>query len=197
MSDKPHDVVKLLIARMKSHPEEFRVADAPFHDRWYDHVNSIQAFGNEADKAAIAEGLREIRLAETHERVMDELLNGEERRRKVFEEQEYERNLSKSLLLTKHQMVQQAQGSLQNAYASQLGQYNQAQGLGLVGKSPSSIWLDEFANTGIGTQSPSQPLTIGTGGTGALRIKSGGNLTIDGETLDSSTLKKLKKLIGK
>jgi hypothetical protein len=147
MADEVHDVVKLLTARMKSHPEEFRVADAPFHDRWYDHVNSIQAFGTEADKAAIAEGLREIRLAETHERVMDELLNGDERRRKVFEEQEYERNLSKSLLLT------------------QLGQYNQAQGLGLVGKSPSSIWLDESANIGIGTQSPSQPLTIGNGGT--------------------------------
>jgi hypothetical protein len=137
MSDEPHDVVKLLIARMESHPEEFRVADAPFHDRWYDHVNSIQAFGNEADKAAMAAGLRKIRLAETHERVMDELLNGEDRRRKVEEDREYERNLSKSLLLTKHQMVQQATQGLQNAYANaypnqlspSLGQLGQASGV--------------------------------------------------------------------
>jgi hypothetical protein len=117
--DEPHAVVRLLLKRMESHPEEFRAADEPFHDRWYDHVNSIQAFGSEADKAAIAEGLREIRLAEVHERVMDELVNGPERRRKEEEEREYERNLSKSLLLTKQQAMQQ-----------QLQGYRQASGGG-------------------------------------------------------------------
>jgi hypothetical protein len=90
---------------MESHPEEFRVADAPFHDRWYDHVNSINAYGNEADKAALATGLREIRLAETHERVMDELLNGDERRRKEAEEHEYERNLAASVQHMKQQQL--------------------------------------------------------------------------------------------
>jgi hypothetical protein len=102
---EPHEVVTLLLKRMESHPEEFRVADAPFHDRWYDHVNSINAYGNEADKAALATGLREIRLAETHERVMDELLNGDERRRKEAEEHEYERNLAASVQHMKQQQL--------------------------------------------------------------------------------------------
>jgi hypothetical protein len=108
--DEPHAVVRLLLKRMESHPEEFRAADEPFHDRWYDHVNSIQAFGSEADKAAMAEGLREIRLAEVHERVMDELVNGPERRRKEAEEQEYERQM-----LRQGGLVQQ-----QQAYVNQL-----------------------------------------------------------------------------
>jgi hypothetical protein len=167
---EPHEVVTLLLKRMKSHPEEFRVADAPFHDRWYDHVNSIQAFGSEADKAAMAEGLREIRLAETHERVMDELLNGEERRRKVFEEQEYERNLSKSLLLTKQQAMQQQMQQMQQ-YQNAVGQ------LGVY-----DVDRDMYRSAGvthIAGQSPNS-LPIANGSTGA--------------TL-GSTLGKLKKLV--
>jgi hypothetical protein len=107
MADEVHEVVTLLLARMESNPEEFRPTDASFHDRWYDHVNAIQAFGNEADKAAISEGLRKIRLAETHERVMDELLNGEDRRRKHAEDTEYERHLAASVRHMKQQQIQQ------------------------------------------------------------------------------------------
>ena len=102
---EPHEVVKLLLARMESHPEEFRVADGPFHDRWYDHVNGINAYGNEADKTAIAAKLRDIRLDEIHERVMDEMLNGEDRRRREAEENDYERNLLKALQHTKQQQL--------------------------------------------------------------------------------------------
>lgn len=140
MADEVHEVVTLLLARMESNPEEFRVADAPFHDRWYDHVNAIQAFGNEADKAAIAEGLRKIRLAETHERVVDELLNGEDRRRKEREEHEYERQM----MVRQAGLVQQ-----QKAYISQLngmvGQvYGGGGGAGIVGKSYSSVLMDNY-----------------------------------------------------
>ena len=87
---EPHAVVKLLVARMESHPEEF---ERSLESRWYDTIGEINAWGNEADKAAIAVGLREIRLREAHEDAMDELLNGPERRRKQAEEAEYERNL--------------------------------------------------------------------------------------------------------
>jgi hypothetical protein len=45
-------------------------------------------------------------------------MNGPERRRKEAEEQEYERNLKKSLMLTQQQMMQQAQQGLQNAYSN-------------------------------------------------------------------------------
>jgi hypothetical protein len=101
---------------MESHPEEFRVADGP--ERWVTHIDMVQDYGSEADKAALNAKLRDIVMGEVHEDVMDELLNGEDRRRKEKEEQEYERNLKKSLTLTQHQMMQQAQGSLQNAYAN-------------------------------------------------------------------------------
>jgi hypothetical protein len=90
MVDEPHAVVKLLVARMESHPEEF---ERSLESRWYDTIGEINAWGNETDKAAIAVGLRNIRLGEAHEDALDELCNGPDRRRKEAEEAEYERNL--------------------------------------------------------------------------------------------------------
>jgi hypothetical protein len=90
MSDEPHAVVKLLLARMESHPEEFTRS---IESRWYDTIGEVNAWGNETDKAAMNAKLRDIRLNEAHEDAMDELLNGPERRRKQQEEVEYERSL--------------------------------------------------------------------------------------------------------
>lgn len=94
MTDEPHEVVKILLARMESHPEEFKRTAEPYYDRWQRCIDTINSFGNEADTAAINAGMRSIRLAEVHEQVMDELLNGEDRRRKQEEEAEYERKLA-------------------------------------------------------------------------------------------------------
>lgn len=96
MADEPHDAVKLLLARMESHPEEFRFKEGAYHDRWYNHISAINSYGNEADKAAIAAKTRDIRMAEVHEQVMEELCNGPERRRMEEEENEYEKNMSKT-----------------------------------------------------------------------------------------------------
>jgi pyocin large subunit-like protein len=93
MVDEPHDVVKLLLARMESHPEEFRVGRKPFNDRWMEHISDIEAFGNAVDTAALAEKIRDFRLGEIHERVMDELCNGPERRRFEEVEANYERKI--------------------------------------------------------------------------------------------------------
>jgi hypothetical protein len=105
MADEPHDVVKLLLKRMESHPEEFKFRIGGYHQRWYDYVNSINEYGNKADKAAINAKLRDIRLAEVHEQVMDELLNGEERRRKEAEDHEYEKHLGKTLKALKASQI--------------------------------------------------------------------------------------------
>jgi len=94
MADEPHDAVKLLLARMDSHPEEFKLKDPSYHDRWYNHISAINSYGNEADRAAIAAKTRDIRMAEVHEQVMEELCNGPEHRRKEEEEAEYERRLA-------------------------------------------------------------------------------------------------------
>lgn len=104
MADEPHEVVKLLLARMDSHPEEFRHKDPSYHDRWYNHMSAINTYGSEVDKAAIAAKVRDIRMAEVHEQVLDELCSGEDRRAQEKEEAEYERQL---VVATKHAQIQQ------------------------------------------------------------------------------------------
>jgi len=119
MADEPHEVVKLLLKRMESHPEEFK-KDA---DRWDRVLVEVLEHADETEIAAIHASIRNIRLGEAHEDMMDELLNGDDRRRKAEEENEYERNLSKSLLLTKQQMAQQAQQQQLQGYQNAVGQY--------------------------------------------------------------------------
>jgi hypothetical protein len=98
---------------MESHPEEFRFKEGAYHDRWYNHISSINSYGNEADKAAIAEKTRDIRMAEVHEQIMEELCNGPENRRKEEEEAEYERKLE--ALARKQQQLQKINENTQKA----------------------------------------------------------------------------------
>ena len=135
--NEPHAVVRLLLKRMESHPEEFRGKEGPYHDRWYNHISAINTYGNEADKAALAEKVRDIRMGVIHEQVMDELLNGEDRRRKEEEETEYERHLAASLQYMKQQQARQLLTE-QQARLNTYGQYNQASGTALLGRSPIS-----------------------------------------------------------
>ena len=88
-SEELHPVVELLLARMKSHPEEF----ANGASRWGWMINDIMGHGTDEECAALKAGLRPIRLQAVHELVLDELCNGEERRRKQQEDDEYERGL--------------------------------------------------------------------------------------------------------
>lgn len=90
MSDDLHDVVKLLLKRMESHPEEFGTGPT---NRWGWMLNDVLADCSIEEAEAIKKGLRPIRLQEIHETVMDELLNGDERRRKEQEEQDYRRQV--------------------------------------------------------------------------------------------------------
>jgi hypothetical protein len=94
-------------------------------------------------------------MDELHEQVMEELCNGEERRRKEREEQEYERNLSKSLALTKQQMMQQSYQGLQSAFNSQY--QNSTIGIGTTAPSTK---LDV---QGLAGQSPTDNALTGTG----------------------------------
>ena len=80
MADEPHAVVRLLLARIESHPEEFRQGGY----RWRTIIDQVTEFGLEIDKKAMDDALRAIRLTEAHEEMMEELLNGEDRRRKEF-----------------------------------------------------------------------------------------------------------------
>lgn len=98
MADEQHAATRLLLKRMESHPEEFMRGA----DRWGSFIEDIFEYGHEFDKAAINGGLRNIRLGEVHEWIMDELLNGEQRRAK-------ERQVSEAeALLRQYRQIQSA-----------------------------------------------------------------------------------------
>jgi hypothetical protein len=123
---EPHDVVKLLVARMESHPEEFTPDEGgPYEVRWEEYVTGIEIHGNETDKTAIRAGLRDILLGKIHEEVLDELLNGPDKRRKEAEENEYERHLAQSLQHMKQQQMAVQQSAL-GQYQNAMGQYQNA-----------------------------------------------------------------------
>ena len=139
MAGEPHEVVKLLLARMESHPEEFRIGDGVFHLRWSRQIDMIHDHGREADKAALNAKLRDIIMDEVHEQVLDELMNGPDKRRKEAEENDYERNLARSLRHMQQSQYAQANQALNQAY---------------------DFDLDKMV--GVGTTSPSTKLTVGT-----------------------------------
>ena len=143
MADEPHAVVRLLLARMESHPEEFNDDDG----RWAQWLDELIPFVTEKERVM----LRKPMMQSIHEKVMDELLNGPERRRKEKEGTEYERHLAQSLQhmkqqqarqhLTAQQMAQQAQQGLQNAFANaydvDLDMYRNAAVTHIAGEGPS------------------------------------------------------------
>lgn len=108
-----HEVVKLLLKRMKSHPEEFEATPlegdlVSDHDRWWRVMDKILDHGTDEEKAAVRAALREIKLDAAHKIMMDELLNGDERRAKRREEEAaYERNLLLKQSLANQQVIQQ------------------------------------------------------------------------------------------
>jgi hypothetical protein len=159
MSEGLHPVVDLMLARMKSNPEEFAER---YGGRWSDILMQITDCGSDAEIEAIREGTRSIILDKAHAQAMDELLNGDERRAKA------ERNLMAA-----------------NRTAQAVAQLN------------ASANLSQYQNAiGIGTHSPSQPLTVNTAGQEAMRITANGNLNIGGETLDADMIKKMKSALG-
>lgn len=93
MADEFHPVVQLLLARMKSHPEEFggnnradEYISRTEEDRWWQARTLVEDYGTEAEKEAVVAAMREIKLKVAHEWMMDELCNGDERRRREQEE---------------------------------------------------------------------------------------------------------------
>lgn len=130
-----HDVVKLLLARIESHPAEF---ERGMH-RWDWIMERVKSHGSKEENEALHAALRPIRLQETHEDMLDELLNGDERRRKEQEEHEYERT-----------MMQQHQLKMQHQQLQSLGLANaqlyQQQHYGVAAGSFYEIETDTFRN---------------------------------------------------
>jgi len=135
MTEEPHAVVRLLLKRMESHPEEFKRGGGAFLNRWAIFVSDIDDFGSAEDKAVMREAMRKFRMDEIHEAVMDELVNGPDRRRKEMEEQDQAfQNAQRQRSLQSQQVMQAQQGygyaspnSQANAYGSSLAGAQQDQ----------------------------------------------------------------------
>lgn len=81
MADNIHEVVKLLVARMESHPEEF---DPNRGGRWAEWLEQLIPLVTEEERVI----LRGPLMQGIHEEVLDELLNGEERRAQAQRERD-------------------------------------------------------------------------------------------------------------
>jgi hypothetical protein len=168
VSDELHAVVKLLLQRMESAPEEFKDIFYPADqdtagkyiadNRWWRALTLVQEYGTIEDKEALATALRTIKLGGAHEWMMDELFNGDERRRKEQEAMASADTAVNTAVNTAMDRLSQSlkqysqpqQDAYLNQYANQLkqslGQYSQAQATGIVGKSATLAILDEYAN---------------------------------------------------
>lgn len=125
MEDNMHDVVKLLLARMESHPEEFvgdLVAEDSREERWWQVLREVREYGTDEEEKALKDAMRKIKLDAAHHAMMDELCNGDERRRREQEEIEYERQL-----LAKHALNMAQQMTQQEAYGHLKQQTHQQQ----------------------------------------------------------------------
>lgn len=174
MADDTHPVIRLLIARMESHPEEFR----PHVGRWASFVEEVRDTAEGADLDTFNAAYSKLLLTHLHERVMDELLNGEERRAAEARRREEETRLKmQQYQMQQAQMAQNQFGNnLQNAMLQ--SQQNSLSGLGL---------------------GQSQPLMLGTGGNEAMRINPNGEIRLGGpggEVLDANILRKMKRKLG-
>jgi hypothetical protein len=141
VDNEPHAVVRLLLKRMESHPEEFRLGNG----RWAEWLDLLIPFVTEAERVL----LRGPMMQEIHEQVMEELCNGPERRRKEAEESEYERHLAASV---RHMKQQQLRVGTLSGDMNPLG----------VGTIPLSTKLDQVVTTHITGEGPSLKAGIAT-----------------------------------
>jgi hypothetical protein len=129
---EPHDVVKLLAARMESHPEEFE--DGLSH-RWGVWMSRLAPFVTEAERVL----LRGPVMQDIHEEVLDELMNGPERRAEEQRkrDEEVQRHIAQQQAAQQHQLqrYQNAVGQ-RGVYDVDRDMYRNAQTLGLSGQSP-------------------------------------------------------------
>jgi hypothetical protein len=174
MADNIHPVVELLAARMESNPEEFPVnpnGQLPIMGRWAPWLAQAEHLMNDAERTLLYTKAKEAIFQRIHEEVMDELLNGEERRRKEAEDREYERHLAQAMQHTKQQQARQLLMAQQQAYGGGGGG-----GAGIVGSYDYD--LDRYRNT------PTGHLPVANGGTAATT----GTLT--------NTINQIKEMLG-
>ena len=175
------NAVTVLIARMESHPEDFAVDDGELYSKskFGDMVNGLYALSevdtslknafwylNDADKQALADAWKKYHYTRFEKRVMEKIFDdGAEERERVKMRQQMYQTQIKA------QMQNIAMGHpAQNSYPYAA---NTAQGMAIQGSG---------GHTGM---------TISANGA----VNMANTLSLGGETIDSSLLKKLKALV--
>lgn len=175
---EPHEVVKLLVARMESNPEEFDDDEG----RWAQWLDELLPFVTDEERVM----LRKPMMQTIHEEVMDELCNGEERRRKAEEnrkEYEYERHLAAAMQHTQRQAMQGIVG----AYGG---------GGGGGGGASLPVSTSPYSSGGGGTNQlhgviGSTPLRVSPTITGTRAT----SIMVDDQVLDGPMIKKIKRML--
>jgi len=85
MAKEYHPLVMLMLARIKSHPEEFEVerGRTNLSKRWCRVLQDIDEYACEEGKRLVSEAVNAVRMDQAHRDAMDELLNGDDHRAKV------------------------------------------------------------------------------------------------------------------
>jgi hypothetical protein len=177
-NEELHPVVQLLLKRMESHPEEF--SNNKGYARWHYAVDMVQSYGSTQEKAALRSAMRTARLEAAHVWALDELCNGDERRKEAERQEEEMRKQQQSLYTQQLAQRQLTQGQL--AQAMSLQKYAQ------LGSAAHGAALQ---NTSLGAAIP-----IANGGTGAATNTTANQIKLGNETLDESMLTKIKKSLG-
>lgn len=92
MDEPLHEVVTLLLSRMRSHPEEFHTPANGYVgevNRWGNMLLAVHEHGTDAERQAICSAVRDIMLRRAHEAMLDELLNGPARREQEAQDRAY------------------------------------------------------------------------------------------------------------
>ena len=108
--DKIHPVVQLLAQRMESHPEEFTFNDKgslAVTGRWGAWIAQLGWHFNEEEKELIYGKAKELIFNRIHGEVMDELLNGDERRADKVRRDEAIRQINAQRAQQQYSAVQQ------------------------------------------------------------------------------------------
>lgn len=155
MADNLHPLTELLLARMESHPEEFRTGmGEEYYDgsnnRWRTAISAVIDCGSDEDKKALNAAHNAIVMQEAHEWALDELMNGDERRR-VNEEMRQAWKTTHPQGFTTLAAQQTSQALAQQQYMNQA--YTSSIGLGGNGASQSLSGLLQDYNNHIPTQS--------------------------------------------
>jgi hypothetical protein len=154
MTNNIHPVVELLAARMESHPEEFPVqpnGQLPIMGRWAPWLAQAEHLMNDAERTLLYTKAKETIFQRIHEEVLDELMNGPERRaeEKRKRDEEVQRHIAQQQAAQQHQL-QRYQNAV-GQYQSHLDAHSQAQAVGLAGQSPNIV---PVANGGTGAILP-------------------------------------------